>query len=96
MIKFLFGWFNLSCHQATLLSVRKQEGGVLTYYQQFQMWWHHHICAACKVWEEQSAAIDTMLARFWNDEKAANQGSETMSEERKADITQHLHNAMKE
>ncbi|TVR85629.1 MAG: hypothetical protein EA411_12505 [Saprospirales bacterium] len=60
LVRTLMYFDKLSCRQATLLAARRSEQG-LSRVEKLQLWYHYQLCHVCKIWENQSAALDKLL-----------------------------------
>jgi len=73
----------LSCKKATLLATKRSEQG-LSLKEKLQLWYHYQLCHVCKVWENQSAALDKLLSSMKEGRK--------LSDEHKSEIKKALKN----
>ena len=77
----------VSCQKATSLA-EKGRWTRLTFKERVQLKMHDSICAACKKFEHQGMMIEQAMERLSQKVR-----TESLSEERKQEIIQRLHNA---
>ena len=58
----------LSCEQASLLMIKKEENK-MSQTEKVQLWFHNTICGLCKEFEGQNNFINTNLEFHFNDKK---------------------------
>lgn len=61
----------LSCEQATLLTEQKMAAGSLSIYRGWQLKFHLKICAACRRFVAQSAAIKSVFQKKLTSEETS-------------------------
>ncbi|GEM_PF-414977 len=85
LVKTLMYFDKLSCKKATLLATKRSEQG-LSLKEKLQLWYHYQLCHVCKIWENQSAALDKLLASTLSSMKE----DRKLSDEHKSEIKKAL------